>query len=132
MATNSRLAPSEIVSHAKRRFGKLNPLQDFVVTTLVDKARERNLVFTKGAINYLLREIEDPDILEDLAESQAEDVLSELLSVAIENSQRWNPKEHKRPAMEKEFGDSSVSLVLLSYSSIVRALRVFPCPKPWC
>jgi hypothetical protein len=116
MASNNKQVDSQhIASYAKEHFGELNKLQKFVTGELISQTKTNDLAFTRAAINYLLKEIDDPKISREISDLNAKEVLNQLLEVANEHSKR------------------RVELTsLVSFAAITRALKVFPCPKPWC
>lgn len=114
-SNNKQITPKLIPKYATGHFGPLNRLQTDVTKILVREAEQENMVFTQAAVNYLLEEIEDPEISEKYKTPETRDVLLRLLTVA---------SEHTRSRSEFK--------TLLSFASIKRALKVFPCPKPWC
>ena len=124
-STNSRLKPLRIAGHSRKKFGSLNPLQREVVSQLTETAERENFIITKGAVNYLLREIEDPSSTQDITDAEAQDVLQRLLEATSQDAQEFQPEATIR-------GDRRTEYTLLSYSTLRNTLRVFRCPKPWC
>lgn len=133
MTTNSQLTRHQIWRHARARFGVLNELQEHVAMKLVNIGSEGKILFTRGAINYLLGEIADAKKIEGIAVDQADQVLEELLRVALDqNKRRASTYRSHREFTHRGASFDSPRTKLISYSSLVRALQVYDCPKPWC
>ena len=144
--TGYRLLPNQIVNHALKHFGTLNSLQKHIISWLAETSREKNLVFTKAAVNYILGEIRSPAVLEEISNEKAIDVLQQLLKVSYKYSRRLYkiPRARNRSSSQKlrrgrigyclgpRMYSDPRKLFLISESSIHNALRSFKCPKPWC
>ncbi|MGZ5009419.1 MAG: hypothetical protein ACXV74_00490 [Methylobacter sp.] len=92
------------------RYTELNEIQGKVLSELNSYAGENNLRLSRAALGYLFDEIQG-DKAADIPAETVLDVLQALLS---------ETEKHKRNDID------------ISQAVLVRALREYNCPRPWC
>ena len=104
------IKPAKLEKYVLARNVPLNALQVRVLSQLTEYVSDRPLQLSRAALGYLFDEIQG-DKATDIPPERAAEVLTELLSET-----------------EKYRGnDLEVSLAV-----VVRTLREYKCPRPWC
>ena len=108
--TKSFIKATKIEKYLLSEYSPLNALQERVLAQLAEYASTHTTQLSRAALGYLFDEIEG-DKGADVPPARAAAVLGELLS-----------ETEKHRGNERE----------ISRAVLVRALRVYKCPKPWC
>lgn len=107
----SHIKAHKINTYLSKLYPNQNRLQKPVVIKLTSYAKLNKIKCTRAALYYLLDEVGDENKNEGISSEKAMDVFDNYLHYIEKN---------------KTVAD------LISKAALVRALRVYDCPKPWC
>jgi hypothetical protein len=108
--TKRYVRPRKIQDHVRQKYQQLSDIQEEILSVIGNYAAKESTRFSRRALGYLFEEVNKPEN-SDISSKKALEVLDEFIS---------QMGAHKRNTNQ------------ISYAVIVRTLREYDCPKPWC